>query len=154
MASLVKKRGELRWRGRVMVRGHTKTKWFPDKTKASERAAVVWEQETLNEMETEVIEEQNQSTGFSIAEWTNEYLDEVKSRNSEQTYKEKRAAFKRFIDFHEMEGDFLVTDLTKDMCRAFLKEQNDSRSGYAANKDRKNLVAAWTWGMKNRLIAD
>lgn len=24
----------------------------------------------------------------------------------------------------------------------------EDRSGYAANKDRKNLVAAWNWGMK------
>jgi integrase len=149
MASLVKKRGKLRWRGRVMVHGRSKTKWFPDKTKASERAAVAWEQETLEEMEREVIEEQNQNTGFSVAEWTNEYLDESKSGNSVDTYKEKRAAFKRFAEFYEIDGNFPVADISKDMCRAFLKEQNDSRSGHAANKDRKNLVSAWTWGMEN-----
>jgi integrase len=30
----------------------------------------------------------------------------------------------------------------------FIIKQKEGRSGYAANKDRKNLVAAWNWGMK------
>lgn len=31
---------------------------------------------------------------------------------------------------------------------SYITEQAEVRSGYAANKDRKNLVAAWNWGMK------
>jgi integrase len=30
----------------------------------------------------------------------------------------------------------------------YVVKQMEDRSGYAANKDRKNLVAAWNWGMK------
>lgn len=30
----------------------------------------------------------------------------------------------------------------------YLQSQAEGRSGYAANKDRKNLVAAWNWGIK------
>ena len=32
--------------------------------------------------------------------------------------------------------------------RGYIVKQKEARSGYAANKDRKNLVAAWNWGMK------
>ena len=150
MASLCQKRGKLRWRGRVMVHGQGKEKWFPDKTKASEREAVKWEMEAQKEMELETkTKARNQSMGYSIAEWSNEYLDEILSRHSTGTYKEKTAAFKRFVKFHELDADFPVSAISKDMCRLFLKEQNDTRSGYAANKDRKNLVSAWTWGKGN-----
>lgn len=30
----------------------------------------------------------------------------------------------------------------------YLKNQAKNRSGYAANKDRKNVLAAWNWGIK------
>jgi hypothetical protein len=30
----------------------------------------------------------------------------------------------------------------------YIVKQKEERSGYAANKDRKNLVAVWNWGMK------
>jgi len=31
---------------------------------------------------------------------------------------------------------------------AYMSGQAESRSGYAANKERKNLIAAWNWGRK------
>jgi integrase len=34
------------------------------------------------------------------------------------------------------------------MLMKHLQRQGEERSGYAANKDRKNLVAAWNWGMR------
>jgi integrase len=36
-----------------------------------------------------------------------------------------------------------------DVCRKFLNYQFKTRSGYAANKDRKNLGTAWNWGTDN-----
>ncbi len=36
--------------------------------------------------------------------------------------------------------------ITGRIAKAFLQKQFVSRSGYAANKDRKNLVTAWNWG--------
>ena len=45
--------------------------------------------------------------------------------------------------------EYPVAEITKEMCRKFLKHQNDTRSGYASNKDHKNLSAAWTWGIEN-----
>ncbi len=41
-----------------------------------------------------------------------------------------------------------VTELKKDNILAALLVQYETRSGDAANKDRKNLVAAWNWGVK------
>jgi hypothetical protein len=43
-----------------------------------------------------------------------------------------------------------VNELSRGHVLDFLREQYESRSGYAANKDRKNLVAAWNWGIKYR----
>ena len=41
-----------------------------------------------------------------------------------------------------------VQALTLGKVLMVLQVQFKTRSGYAANKDRKNLVAAWNWGMK------
>jgi hypothetical protein len=38
--------------------------------------------------------------------------------------------------------------MRKSKLMAIIVKQKEERSGYAANKDRKNLVAAWNWGMK------
>jgi integrase len=43
--------------------------------------------------------------------------------------------------------DLLATDAVALDFR-LLREQSVKRSGYAANKDRKNLAAAWEWGAK------
>jgi integrase len=41
-----------------------------------------------------------------------------------------------------------VSNLKPGDLLAYIIKQKEERSGYAANKDRKNLVAAWNWGMK------
>jgi len=41
-----------------------------------------------------------------------------------------------------------VTDLKPAKIMTYILEQKEQRSGYASNKDRKNLVAGWNWGMK------
>ncbi|MHC1753141.1 tyrosine-type recombinase/integrase [Humidesulfovibrio sp.] len=45
-------------------------------------------------------------------------------------------------------GDLEVTRITPGVALGFLKEQRNSRSGYSANRDRKNLAAAWRWGKR------
>ncbi len=50
--------------------------------------------------------------------------------------------------FQILEPTQLVESLTPAIMLRHLQEQMRNRSGNAANKDRKNLVAAWNWGMK------
>jgi len=50
--------------------------------------------------------------------------------------------------FKEVDPAMLVMKLKPATILSYVVKQKETRSGYAANKDRKNLVAAWNWGMK------
>ena len=73
-------------------------------------------------------------------------LDFSRSKFSAQTYLEKRTVFKKF--FEHFKKDSAASQLRPLAVLSFLQHQKDKRSGYAANKTRKNLVAAWNWGIK------
>jgi integrase len=64
-----------------------------------------------------------------------------------KTYAEEKVpAFNRL--FEEIPHALPVTDLTVTECLRVLKKRAKEVSGNAANKDRKNLAAAWSWGAK------
>jgi len=81
-----------------------------------------------------------------LGQWANKYLDYAKSMFVEKTYKEKCLAFRLF--FKNIDPVLAVDELKPGNVLNHLVKQKDSRSGNAANKDRKNLLAAWNWGMK------
>ena len=54
--------------------------------------------------------------------------------------------FKRLLK--EIDPALPVSGLTLGHIQAYITKQKLERSGYAANKDRKNLVAAWNWGIE------
>ncbi|MDA3787234.1 MAG: site-specific integrase [Desulfobacula sp.] len=81
-----------------------------------------------------------------LAEWAEQYLDFSQVRFVAKTYDEKKSAFKRF--FKEVDATLSVVDLNMTMTLKFLQNQLKNRSGYGANKDRKNLLAGWNWGNK------
>jgi len=81
-------------------------------------------------------------------EWAERYLDDVKRRYVKKTYDEKRVAFMRLFKFENVASEGHVNQFDITLADAFLSYQNDSRSGYAANKDRKNLARAWDWGVQ------
>jgi len=62
-----------------------------------------------------------------------------------KTYEEKQRMFKSL--FKIIEPTLPVSELKSAMVMDYLLKQKEQRSGYAANKDRKNLIAAWNWGM-------
>ena len=82
----------------------------------------------------------------SLGDWAECYLDTAKSRFSDKTYQEKRHMFRRL--FREIDPATAVSDLKPAHVMTYILQQKEERSGYAANKDRKNLVAGWNWGMK------
>lgn len=83
----------------------------------------------------------------SLIEWANAYLDHTKNTVSEKTYREEKVpALKRLL--REIDPDLPVDKIAPRMCLEFLTTQFNERSGNAANKDRKNLSAAWNWGIK------
>jgi integrase len=82
----------------------------------------------------------------SLNDWAQSYLDFAKTSFSTKTYKEKWSMFRRL--FKEIDPMISVTKLKPAAVLAYIVKQKEVRSGNAANKDRKNMVAAWNWGMK------
>jgi len=81
-----------------------------------------------------------------LGDWAKQYLDYAQAGFAEKTYLEKRLAFK--LLFQSIDPTSFVESLTPAIMLRHLQKQMKNRSGNAANKDRKNLVAAWHWGMK------
>lgn len=81
-----------------------------------------------------------------LSDWAESYLDYAQVRFTDKTYSEKKSMFRRF--FKEIDPAQPVSDLNRANVLDYVINQSKKRSGYAANKDRKNLVAAWHWGMK------
>jgi integrase len=99
----------------------------------------------MEEIESEALEA-TRSDCLTILAWANEYLEYCKSRFAKKTFAEKKAGFKLFVNHAGPE--FAVEGVTPSLSLSFLSGQNEHRSGYSANKDRKNLSAAWDWGTK------
>lgn len=147
MPSKVMKRGIVRYRASVTVQGQTVQKMYPDESKKSYQAALIWEKEAKKELERSL--SQTNTASLAIGTWSNEYLTEGENRFAKDTFQEKKAAFARFYKDTELQREFPVHDLTITVCRNYLLKQTKERSGYAANKDRKNLGTAWRWGFDN-----
>ncbi len=83
----------------------------------------------------------------SLLEWANAYLDFSKAHHIHNTYQEKVKAF-RFL-FRSVAPGLSVVDLSRlDAVSHFQDLADAGRSGNAVNNDRKNLVAAWNWGLR------
>ena len=81
-----------------------------------------------------------------LLDFAEDYLDDVERRFTKKTYEEKKYAFKSLLS--SISPDTPVEDISPADALKYLQKQADTRSGYAANRDRKNLSAAWNWGRK------
>jgi integrase len=81
-----------------------------------------------------------------VGTWANEYLEEAQARFVAKTFEEKRSVFARFFEATGLCPHTPIQNLSVAICRRYLIAQFKARSGYAANKDRKNLGTAWNWG--------
>jgi integrase len=115
------------------------SKWF-GKGEKERRKAILWEEEEKKRLAQPI-----PTVSLTLSAWATEHLNDVQRRCSSKTYQEKRATFKRLAAFA---GNCELTSFTPSFARAFLERRHDSQSGYAANKDRKNLSRAWEWGRK------
>lgn len=131
------KRGQ-KWVAQVRVNGKRKEKVFLNK-----KEAVAWESESR--LNPEEIWPEKINT-VSLFDWSQAYLDYSKAQFADVTYREKRGMFKRLLK--ELDPALSVFELTPGHIQAYITKQKLERSGYSANKDRKNLVAAWNWGIE------
>lgn len=106
------------------------------------KEARAWEAEMRKMPE----EEWNGKTNtICLFDWSQAYLNHAKIMFVLKVYREKKAVFKSF--FMEVDPELSIEELTPKIVLDYLGKQMKERSGYASNKDRKNLVAAWNWGV-------
>lgn len=132
-----------KWLGQVKENGVSDRKIF--RTKAE---AIEWEVARKREGENPQIEtepEKKRTVTVSLIDWVNKYLD-YSIRYNTKTYSEKKMVLKRLVK--ATGKDASPEAIKPGDALQFLQKEFESRSGNAANKDRKNLAAAWAWGSK------
>ena len=148
-----------RWRAAVKFDGIRKTKFFDKK-----REAEVWEKEML------AVLKQSSHVGkdlciatplsdLTVQEWLHSYVDSQSGIVSMKTFKEKALCRDMFLEQYAGKGRTLkkgggrgclmIAQLNPLVAQQYFKsERKLGRSGNAVNKDRKNLIAAWNWGVE------
>ncbi len=125
------------WMGQRFINGKKERKCFETK-----KQALLWEAERPIEQEGQLIRT------ISLLEWATEYLKFAEQNFVKNTFGEKRFAFQQLFLFSGINPQDPVDALTPYQAQQALQLQALKRSGNAANKDRKNLSAAWSWGEK------
>lgn len=150
MPSKITKKGRTRWRACVRVTTPDGRKLQQQRlfggTAADRREATMWEDRTRAEMVRAIHAPADTICGLDA--WAIAYLDHVQATQSLAAYREKRTAFQLLIRQNGFPEDAGMDVLTVPLAFRHLQRQAQERSGNAANKDRKNLSAAWDWGKK------
>lgn len=134
-----KRKGETKWTAVVTQCYRKLSRRF-----ATKQEAVEWEVETRRAISGGSLPKTD--TAYSIAEWGNDYLDYAE-KFSTKTYKEKRMVMH---EFNAALPDLTAAarSITPKHALDYLQQVFKARGGNAANKRRKNLLSAWSWGVK------
>lgn len=89
---------------------------------------------------------QETPTVYSLAQWSEQYLDHSEQKYVRKTYDEKVRAFRRL--FLSVKPETEPTRLHPGAILKHFEKVAQDRSGNAANIDRRNLIAAWNWAEK------
>lgn len=127
-----------KWRAKRMIHGKIKTRVCA--TKAEARA---WE--GIQNAETWSVQDSETPTAC-LLDLANAYVDMAQERFAQKTVSEKKLAFKYLLK--AAPPTIPPEDLTPEIAMRALRLVARSSSGNAANKARKNLVAAWEWWKK------
>lgn len=133
-----------RWYGQVK---HNNRRYrgplMPTKAKAVE-----WEANTRRALENpEPLSSEASTATVSLLEWGNRYMDFC-VRYVPKTYSEKKNILARLMAFAALDPLMPAEGFSPGLAMDYLQGQFERRGGNAANKERKNLAAAWAWGAK------
>lgn len=127
-----------KWRAKRMIHGKVKTRVFSTKHEAkkweAEQSLDIWQ------------EESRPTPTVCLIDFCTAYMDMATERFSSKTASEKKLAFKHMLKV--LRPGMPVDGITAQDGFTVLRKVALSSSGYAANKTRKNLAAAWEWGKK------
>jgi integrase len=124
-----------KWRATKMIGGKRKTKFFATKTEAKKWEATQTEEDWQPKEETLTV---------SFLDFATAYLKNEEERVSEKNLDEKKLSFKRALKV--IDPAQITSKVTPAMALLVMQYIARNVSGYAANKARKNLAAAWEWG--------
>ena len=128
-----------RWRAHKQIGGKRRTKVCRTKAEAKKWEAAQTAQEWAAEDEAKKIRT------VSLGEWAVAYLDYSKATHASKTYDGKRLAFRRF--FQHVGRHTEANALTKRIAMVVMDRIAREVPGYSANCHRKDLLAAWRWGV-------
>ncbi len=154
------RKGKTVWIGAINRKNFRKECLFQTKTKAQQ-----WEEAVKRLIQSEMplenigrlldegiapeaipkILEKEQTPTVSLMNWAKAYLDYARQEYTPKVYSEKRSAFRRLIAASG--ADFPVEGVDPSKAYDHLMSQRADRSANSVNKDRKNLTAAWNWGI-------
>ncbi len=131
-----------RWFGQVKHRNRRiRSPLLPTRAEAMD-----WEARTRRALERPARTPSGASTAtVSLLEWGNRYMDYA-VRYVPKTYSEKKNILARLLA--AVDPLLPAAGLTPGQALEHLQGQFEARGGNAANKERKNLAAAWAWGSK------
>lgn len=128
------RQGKEAWYARILLTMPDGTKRRKEKLCQSKKEALQWEAKKAPVA---------LQAGTTCGEWLDARIDDYAARGLE-SIDEKRRCFRRF--FCDISPALPVEKLTQRMCMAHLNRQAKEISGHRANRSRKHLVEAWTWG--------
>ena len=113
--------------------------------------ATNWERETRKQLELGHKQKRKDlnriGRPMTSGEWAELYLDFSKVKFVDKTYDEKKRTFKRLFR-DSIRPKMLVSDISPALALGHLSDMFKRKPGNTVNKDRKNLVAGWNWGIK------
>lgn len=137
MAYKIKSHGKQRWRGKRQVNGVQYQGNFETKGEAE-----AWEAEVRRNGP------QTKTNGriLTVSEWIDANLDDAKSHGrASTTIKERIYAFKGLLACVAFSTP--VTEIDVKLATKILTRRMELSGTKASNKDKKNLAAAWKWGV-------
>lgn len=138
------------WLGRVVINGRqVDSKLFPaGRIKGPQwTEAKNWEIQRKKEILAQMSKPKTLSGCELLLAWGERYLAYVEKTMSRVTFSEKKTVMKSFFAYCSMENVFSFEAITKPLLMQWLLDIADERGASRANRYRKNLLAAWHWGM-------
>jgi integrase len=127
------------WRAEFMLNGQRiRAKgFFKYKDEARQ-----WVKEEKNLVKEQAKEPSSKDDQLSLYDLSQTYLADCETRYGAKTVDEKRYCLERF---YGAIGDMTIIDVTPPMVLEFVNARAKTQSANAANKDRKNLRAFYSW---------
>lgn len=138
------------WLGRVVINGRqVDSKVFPaGRMKGPEwTEAKNWEVQRKKELRAAQVQSKTLSGCELLLAWGERYLAFAERTMSRSTSIEKKTVMKDFFRYCREEGICSLEAVSKPMLTQWLLDVSEERGPDRANRYRKNLLAAWHWGM-------